>query len=343
MALPLIIGAIALATGTKGILKGISGVQKLSKAKEAIEVFESTLLEFQSIMEEHEKLAQKSMNSLGEAELTVLSTFQVFCDSMERLQERPLFKDEVIIDSNLDNITIDKLKKISTKADYIQTTLASATIVTAGALAASGATTSIITSFGTASSGTAISSLTGAAASNAVLATIGGGSLATGGGGVALGSTLLGSGSIGIGLMLGGYYLNYTGDKALKNAKQAYLETRKIAELLRKATVILINIKELAEGYTGLLGIIFNKYLSDLEWFIDIVEYKTFWNEYTNEEKARIERLVLLVSILYKMCSIQFLVEQDEVNVLNEDDIAKMIIYSQEHYNSLFPDQRLEV
>ncbi len=343
MALPLIIGAIALASGAKGISKGISGVEKLSKAKEAIEVFESTLLEFQAIMEEHEKLAQNAMDVLGEVELAVLSTFQVFCDSMERLQERPLFKDEVIIDSSLDNITIEKLKKISTEADYIQTTLASAAIGTAGAFAASGAVTSIITSFGVTSSGTAICSLTGAAASNAVLATIGGGSLAAGGGGVALGSTLLGSGSIGIGLMLGGYYLNYTGDKALENAKQVYLEARKIAELLRKATFILIDIKELAEGYTGLLGIIFNKYLSDLEWFIDIVEYKTFWNEYTIEEKSRVERLVLLVSILYKMCSIQFLVKEDQVDVLNKDDIANMIIFSQEHYNSLFPEQRLEI
>lgn len=65
----------------------------------------------------------------------------------------------------------------------------------AGAVAATGAM-SAIAAFGTASTGTAISSLSGAAATNASLAWLGGGSLATGGGGVALGSAVLTGGTI---------------------------------------------------------------------------------------------------------------------------------------------------
>lgn len=49
----------------------------------------------------------------------------------------------------------------------------------------------VATTFGTASTGTAISTLSGAAASNAALAWIGGGALAAGGGGTAAGSALL--------------------------------------------------------------------------------------------------------------------------------------------------------
>ena len=49
----------------------------------------------------------------------------------------------------------------------------------------------IATTFGTASTGTAISTLTGAAATNAALAWLGGGSLAAGGGGIAAGNALL--------------------------------------------------------------------------------------------------------------------------------------------------------
>jgi hypothetical protein len=60
----------------------------------------------------------------------------------------------------------------------------------AGAVA-SGGTVALISAFGTASTGTAISSLGGAAATNATLAWLGGGSVAAGGGGVAAGSTLL--------------------------------------------------------------------------------------------------------------------------------------------------------
>lgn len=49
----------------------------------------------------------------------------------------------------------------------------------------------VATTFGTASTGTAISTLSGAAATNAALAWIGGGTLATGGGGMALGNLFL--------------------------------------------------------------------------------------------------------------------------------------------------------
>ena len=49
----------------------------------------------------------------------------------------------------------------------------------------------VATTFGTASTGTAISALSGAAATNAALAWLGGGAVATGGGGVAAGNALL--------------------------------------------------------------------------------------------------------------------------------------------------------
>lgn len=59
----------------------------------------------------------------------------------------------------------------------------------------------VATTFGTASTGTAISALSGAAASNAAIAWLGGGALATGGGGMAAGQALLAlAGPIGWGI-----------------------------------------------------------------------------------------------------------------------------------------------
>ena len=49
-----------------------------------------------------------------------------------------------------------------------------------------------VMTFGTAGTGTAISALSGAAATNAAYAVLGGGTVASGGGGVALGMTVLG-------------------------------------------------------------------------------------------------------------------------------------------------------
>ncbi len=59
----------------------------------------------------------------------------------------------------------------------------------------------VATTFGTASTGTAISALSGAAATNAALAWLGGGALAVGGGGMAAGQALLAlAGPVGWGL-----------------------------------------------------------------------------------------------------------------------------------------------
>ncbi len=66
--------------------------------------------------------------------------------------------------------------------------------ITAGAAVASVAPTAamwVATTFGTASTGTAISTLSGAAASNAAIAWLGGGAVAAGGGGTAAGGALL--------------------------------------------------------------------------------------------------------------------------------------------------------
>ena len=63
--------------------------------------------------------------------------------------------------------------------------------IAGGALAGT-VTTSLVTAFGTCSTGAAISSLSGAAATNATLAWLGGGAASAGGGGVATGMVVLG-------------------------------------------------------------------------------------------------------------------------------------------------------
>lgn len=80
------------------------------------------------------------------------------------------------------------------KAETVKNAGAGAAGVSAGvAVAAMGPTAAmgIATTFGVASTGTAISTLSGAAATNAALAWLGGGALAAGGGGIVAGETIL--------------------------------------------------------------------------------------------------------------------------------------------------------
>jgi len=73
---------------------------------------------------------------------------------------------------------------------------------------------------GSASTGTAISALSGVAAENALLAWLGGGSLAAGGGGVALGGLALNFVTLGPALLVGGLVTKGQGTKQLTKAKE---------------------------------------------------------------------------------------------------------------------------
>lgn len=87
-----------------------------------------------------------------------------------------------------DNIELEyKKTEVKTAGQGAAGVGAGVAIVTLGPTAAMG----IATTFGVASTGTAISALSGAAATNAALAWLGGGALAAGGGGMAAGSTFL--------------------------------------------------------------------------------------------------------------------------------------------------------
>ena len=112
-------------------------------------------------------------------------------------------------------------------------------------IGAGGASTlvSIATTFGTASTGVAISSLSGAAASNAVLAWLGAGAVAAGGGGMATGAIVLSL--IGpIGWSIAGVAAGISGFTFLKSLSNVDKELEKIDAIVKNNTQNLNIIKE---------------------------------------------------------------------------------------------------
>ena len=81
--------------------------------------------------------------------------------------------------------------------------------------------------FGTASTGTAIGTLSGAAAKSATLAWLGGGSLAAGGGGVALGTVVFGGLVAGPALLVAGFFANSKAEKAKTEVEKQIAEMDK--------------------------------------------------------------------------------------------------------------------
>lgn len=127
----------------------------------------------------------------------------------------------------------------------IESTISAADIAKHGArgLAVGTSTTlgawALIGSYGTASTGTAISSLSGAAASNAILAWLGGGSLAAGGGGIAAGTAVLGGIMLVPAVVITGAFSHISANKTIKQIDEQIVRAlTDINEFTRSSVVL---------------------------------------------------------------------------------------------------------
>ncbi len=113
-------------------------------------------------------------------------------------------------------------------------TLTTSLVGTTAAALTSTATLTLVATLGTASTGTAISGLSGAAATNATLAWLGGGSIAAGGGGIATGAAVLTAGvaAVAIAATAGVVYLYTLADENTERERVNHLVTSVHRQLL---------------------------------------------------------------------------------------------------------------
>lgn len=327
MPLPLILGIAAAVGAVGGVGSGIHGAVKMKDANATMKKAKELSEKCQKRFEEHNKPATHVMDELGKLELTILESFELFSDAIEKIQNRPSIKEIEIDGVKIPEYDPEKLKDVSVGAGVLLGGLGGAAAGTAGGFAAAGATTAAVMALGTASTGTAIASLSGAAATNAALAALGGGAIAAGGGGIALGTTMLGVSTAGIGLLVGGVIFNITGSKLSDKADEAYLQVRESEIKVDSICSYLFNLKSAAEDFKEHLekiNDIYRLYLDRLRTIIQ-VDGKTDWNMFTSSDKRVTENTVLLVSLLYKMCQVKLVLKSesdDDINRVNYQDIA---------------------
>lgn len=121
-----------------------------------------------------------------------------------------------------------------------------------GVLAGLGAYSSVGT-LAAASTGTAISSLSGVAATNATLAWLGGGSLATGGFGMAGGALALGGVVLGPALAVGGFMLASKAEEALTQARKYEAEVDLAVAKIKESKVVLAGLSSNADEVASAL------------------------------------------------------------------------------------------
>lgn len=329
MPLPLILGIAAAVSGATGVGFGVHGGVKIKKAndklKEAQRRNESNSLR----LERMNKNACRTMDFLGENEIKVLSEFEQFSDLFERIKNRPEFADIKLGNVSIPKFDGEEIKKVSIGASVLIGGLGGATLGTAGGFAASGATTAVVMALGSASTGTAISSLSGIAATNATLAALGGGSLAAGGGGIALGTTILGATTLGVGLLVGGVIFSCTGCKLSSKAEKAWEQMISNEQKINKICNYLFDLQRTAQRYNDTLLRMRSLYIKQLDKMRNIIEsYKekhVNWYDLSLNEQLVIENMVLIVGVLYNMCKVKLVLKSNtsDQNIINKVEISK--------------------
>ena len=331
MPLPLILGGVAAVSVAGGTGTLIHGATKMKKANETKKSADNRHKENVERFDKTSEETQKIMDDLGTLELEILHGFDDFSNIIEKIQNRPQFKEYSKAGVRLPEYDPQVLENVSIGAGILIGGLGGAALGTAGGFAAAGATTSAVMALETASTGTAIASLSGAAATNATFAALGGGAIAAGGGGIALGTTILGATMFSMGLLVGGLIFNAIGCKVEEKADEAWSEMKEVEEKIDIICAYLNELKLAASKNKDSITEVKNKYDELFEYVSYIVDYrnKTDWNSFKENERIAIQNVILLVGLLYKMCQVSLVKQsqdENEINSVNQSEIDKSVM-----------------
>lgn len=235
MALPFILAGAALLAGGIGVKKGIDAKEDFDRAKrigrrakrnheDAIESLES----------EREKTNQ-SFQDLGRLKVSIFSDQIKYL--VDEIKKRKKAKSKMTgFEQMVEELNLPQMEKMVLGSLDIEKGLASG--AASGALMGLGAYGSV-GMLASASTGTAIASLSGAAATNATLAWLGGGSLAAGGFGMAGGMVVLGGLVAGPAIAITGFVMASKAEEALTKARDYESEVDQAIEKINSMEIVL--------------------------------------------------------------------------------------------------------
>lgn len=236
---------------TTKVITGMQAVEDRKKSIKNRDEADHLKAQIEQTNEELRLDMNETLEEFGKFRLEALSvTVGNFLRCLEIMNQRAKGKEYEFL-SEID-IKVEEIKEMETvdmkTSEALRTLAVGGGFAAVGVLGTPAVVTSAVTAMCAAGTGTAISSLSGAAASNAVLAWLGGGSLAAGGGGVAAGTVVLGAitatatvglAVVAVGTLASKFY-------AKKNTEsEAYLADIKIwAEKIQTSWAVLASIKQ---------------------------------------------------------------------------------------------------
>ena len=290
MPLPLALVAVPAVIGLLGVKKGYDAYASRSEAKDLDATARSAVEKAQRRLESARSRCAEALGRLGELKLDVwnhqLGRFVLLFGKLRNVDLRGQARLDGLGAMRLTNEDLGEMKTYSRLASEVAS--GGATALGSGALAGF-ASFGGATMFASASTGTAISSLSGVAATNATLAWFGGGSLALGGAGMAGGMAVLGGIVAAPVLAVGGLILAAKARKSLAVAEVRHAQARKIATELDSATAAVDRIYAVAtqfrEMIIGLNGR-FGRVLDELA--VVMAESGVDYSKYSERERRAV-------------------------------------------------------
>ena len=248
---------------------------------------------------------------MGKVKLQGAATeLKEFVDTFSKIKNVKLSEANIIDESNYLSIASEgNIKSMNTIALGATQVLSSGIAgVGTGALLGWG-TYGGVMALGSASTGAAIAGLSGAAATNATLAWLGGGAIAAGGGGMALGTMVLGGIVAGPALLVAGGIFSSKAKEKLNNAYSNLAKAEKIESDIENGIVELNYIKATANQVMNILNRV-RRYssIANSE-MIKIVMHKTNWDIFSQDEKNSVAVAVKQAQLLKKIIDTPLLTE----------------------------------
>jgi len=232
--IPVVLGLASAALGAAGVKKGLDAKKDFERAKSMGERAESKYERAKGSLEDARYNTEHNLEALGELKVRVFQEQIGYLVDVLKKGRSSLHGFNAQI-----SLTPDELQAFET--DLVKASDLTASVGTAaasGTMAGLGAY-GLVGMVGVASTGTAIGTLSGAAATNATLAWLGGGSLAAGGLGMAAGTWVLGGIIAGPALAIGGYALADQAEEALTKAREYKAEVEVACESMRAVRDVL--------------------------------------------------------------------------------------------------------
>ncbi|WP_373054444.1 hypothetical protein [Thioalkalivibrio sp.] len=313
MPLPLLLAGAAIIAGGYGVKKGFDAKSDFDEASsvndEAAEIYSGA----EEKLEASREGTQSALEDLGQTKLHLYrDSILPFVDVFSKIKNVDFRDDDLLKDNSLTVSKSDVLAIEKAGMSMQDVAVGGAGAIGAGGLAGLAAYGGV-GALATASTGTAIGTLGGAAATNATLAWLGGGSLATGGMGVAGGTAVLGGIVAGPVLAVGGMILASKAEAAKENAYTNLTQAKAAAEQMKTATRVAKAIGLRAQQVDSALLALnraFVKLFADLE---RLVANSTDYSTFSEAERKGVMMTAMLAKTLKNVMEAPLITENGAV------------------------------